>query len=180
MKSNVFAEPVLIGREHELKELNLFLKSAINGKGKTVFISGEAGSGKTKLINYFLNKTQKLEVNILTGWCLSNATIPFFPFYEAFNAYFKEQKAQKDSVIYSDTKSRESIEKEKLTQEELELKNWLIGTPQLEKPSEIQLLSTQMRKDQTFTVVTKIIASISKKNLQSFSLTICIGQILLH
>ena len=51
----VLAEPVLVGRERELEELESFLNSAFEGKGKTVFVSGEAGSGKTRLTREFLN-----------------------------------------------------------------------------------------------------------------------------
>jgi Cdc6-like AAA superfamily ATPase len=49
MKREVFSEPVLVGRDRELEELQAFLNSAIDGKGKTVFVSGEAGSGKTRV-----------------------------------------------------------------------------------------------------------------------------------
>jgi Cdc6-like AAA superfamily ATPase len=50
LKTGIPAEPILIGREQELQELETYLNSAIDGKGKTVFISGEAASGKTKRI----------------------------------------------------------------------------------------------------------------------------------
>jgi predicted ATPase len=46
----VLSEPVLVGRKEELKELQRSLDSVLSGKGKTIFISGEAGSGKTRLI----------------------------------------------------------------------------------------------------------------------------------
>ena len=59
LKTGVLAEPVLVGRERELQELESFLKSAAGGKGKTVFVSGEAGSGKTRLTREFLNLAKK-------------------------------------------------------------------------------------------------------------------------
>jgi hypothetical protein len=40
LKSKVLAEPVLVGRENELQELQFFLSSAAEGKGTTVFVSG--------------------------------------------------------------------------------------------------------------------------------------------
>ena len=76
-----------MGRESELKELESFLKSAADGKGKTVFISGEAGSGKSRLAREFLNLAKQKGVGVMTGWCLSDAAVPYFPFVEAFNAY---------------------------------------------------------------------------------------------
>jgi predicted ATPase len=83
LKPNTLAEPVLVGREHELEELQAFLNLAIEGKGNTVFISGEAGSGKTRLTREFLNTVKKRVVSVLAGWCLSDSAIPCFPFVEA-------------------------------------------------------------------------------------------------
>ena len=54
LKSGVLAEPVLVGRERELEQLQHYLDLATQGKGATVFVSGEAGSGKTRLVNEFL------------------------------------------------------------------------------------------------------------------------------
>ena len=80
------AEPVLVGREQELAKLHAYLDLALAGKGATVFVSGEAGSGKTRLTNEFLHSAKKKGVKILTGWCLSNAPVPYFPFIEAFES----------------------------------------------------------------------------------------------
>ena len=82
----VLSEPVLVGREKEIEKLKRSLDSVLSGKGKTVFISGKAGSGKTRLINEFMNITRKRETTILFGWCLSNTTLPYFPFIEAFSS----------------------------------------------------------------------------------------------
>ena len=73
-KSGILFEPLLIGRDlEELEQLKRYLSLAVEGKGQIVFILGEAGSGKTKLVNEFLNLAQKKE-NIITmaGWCLSD------------------------------------------------------------------------------------------------------------
>jgi predicted ATPase len=88
LKTGVLAEPVLVGRGRELEELQRCLDLALEGKGTTVFVSGEAGSGKTRLTREFLNVAKKRGVAVLAGWCLSDAEIPYFPFIEAFNAYF--------------------------------------------------------------------------------------------
>ena len=62
-KPQVLAEPVLVGREKELEELQQFLKSAIEGKGKTVFISGEAGAGKREFLNDYDSKGLMFNLN---------------------------------------------------------------------------------------------------------------------
>ena len=44
----------MAGRQQELAKLGILLDLACKGKGSTVLISGEAGSGKTRLISEFL------------------------------------------------------------------------------------------------------------------------------
>jgi len=82
------SNPVLVGRNNELNALNETLNFVLKTNGQTVFISGEAGSGKTRLVNEFVEIARKKEINILYGWCLSNAGVPYFPFIEAFSAVF--------------------------------------------------------------------------------------------
>ena len=59
LKSEVLAEPVLVGRERELAALQQHLDLAIQGNGVAVFVSGEAGSGKTRLVNEFFSASAK-------------------------------------------------------------------------------------------------------------------------
>ena len=140
MSSGVLAEPILVGRQRELRDLESFLGSAMEGKGKTVFISGEAGAGKTRLVTEFLNRAKMQDVITLTGWCLSNAAVPYFPFFEAFNAYV-------------------SIEHEEPGTEKLEIKSLLIGPIQAENTGKPQAMSPQVWKDQTFIAVTQTLSA---------------------
>ena len=78
VKTKFLADPVLVGRDRELEELKRYLNSAFEGKGATVFISGEAGSGKTRLVQEFLKVAKKKGINVLSGWCLSGAAVPYF------------------------------------------------------------------------------------------------------
>jgi len=144
VKIGVIAEPVLVGREEELKELQCCLDSAIEGKGNTVLISGDAGSGKTRLINEFLSATKKRkEVTILTGLCLSNAAAPYVPFVEAFNSFYSQegnQRAKDDAV---------------------EVNAWLTGAKQVGQTGKYGNLTPQTWKDLTFAAVTKALSIIS-------------------
>jgi predicted ATPase len=67
VKAVVLTEPVLVGRERELEELMRSLDSAAAGKGTTVFVSGEAGAGKTRLVNEFLGIVKEKEIAVLSG-----------------------------------------------------------------------------------------------------------------
>jgi predicted ATPase len=136
------AEPILVGREKELKMLHAFLNIAVTTKGQTVFVSGEAGVGKTRLINDFLTLAKKQEVVILAGWCLSNAAFPYFPFFEAFRNYFSAQGTTEMSKV----------------------NKWLLGPPQRNKQANLQIITPQVWKDQTFAAVASALVSISGKN----------------
>ena len=154
-KFGVLAEPVLVGREREIEVLQQYLDATTENKGITVFISGEAGTGKTRLVNEFLTSSkQKTDVAELTGWCLSNSGIPYFPFLEAFNPYFSSSNKNKSAIL-----QQEGLQSE----EELGLRAWLMGPGKSEKPREIESLSPQAWKDSTFASVTKALFSISAK-----------------
>ena len=136
LTSNVLAEPELVGRGSELQQLNIYLDNALAGKGSTVFVSGEAGAGKTRLVREFLKMARNLQVTVLSGWCLSNAAVPYFPFFEAFSRYFSSSQDQ----------------------ESIEIKNWLLGTSHNDK-----IVTPQVWKDQTFAAVANTLASIAQR-----------------
>jgi DNA-binding winged helix-turn-helix (wHTH) protein/tetratricopeptide (TPR) repeat protein len=47
--------PILVGREADLSQLHQWLAKALNGKRQIVFVTGEAGIGKTSLVEAFLS-----------------------------------------------------------------------------------------------------------------------------
>ena len=140
-KSGILSEPVLVGREKELAELQSCLDLAVQGKGRVIFVEGEAGAGKTRLVTEFLKEAKKQAVTVLSGWCLSNAAVPYFPFFEAFNEYFTSDRAPND----------------------IEVKSWLMGPPQEGKYGRAPVVTPQVWKDQTFTAVANTLAAISTK-----------------
>ncbi len=125
----------MAGRQQELAQLNQFLVQARKGKGSTVLISGEAGCGKTRLANEFL-KVAKSEATVLSGWCLSNSAIPYFPFIEAFDSHSASNETQVEAN----------------EDQNLKLKSWL--TMQSSGGEEAGL-SRQTWRDQAFASVTR-------------------------
>jgi tetratricopeptide (TPR) repeat protein len=138
LKSANLNEPVLVGREHELEELQAAFESTISGKGTTVFVSGEAGCGKTRITNEFLEIARKHDITILTGWCLSNAPVPYFPFLEAFGSYISGNE-----------------ESASIASQQLGLKTWLMTANKVEGFEKNENVTPQVWKDQTFAAVTK-------------------------
>jgi tetratricopeptide (TPR) repeat protein len=143
VKPVTLVEPVLVGRENEFGELQRHLDLAFEGKGTTVFVSGEAGSGKTRLVTEFLNVVKKKEVAVLIGWCLSTAAVPYFPFLEAFDSYSSFNETSNDG--------------------QLGLKSRLVGSSQTEVTTKDESLTPQLWKDQTFAAVTRELFYLSAK-----------------
>ncbi|WP_308164107.1 helix-turn-helix transcriptional regulator [Nonomuraea sediminis] len=72
--------PVFVGRSGELAALGRALAQARSGSTSTVLIGGEAGVGKTRLINEFTDRAG--DARVLVGGCLELGTdgLPFAPF----------------------------------------------------------------------------------------------------
>jgi tetratricopeptide (TPR) repeat protein/KaiC/GvpD/RAD55 family RecA-like ATPase len=160
LKPGVLAEPVLVGRERELEELMHCLDSVVEGRGKTVFVSGEAGGGKTRLTNEFLRKAREKGVAVLSGWCLSNAAVPYFPFIEAFDAYFSSGSEENLSPQHPEI-GADLRQPELAGAEGLGITAWLTGPQQIAKTGKPSTLSPQVWKDQAFAAVAKTLHSIS-------------------
>ena len=147
MKPGFLSEPVLVGRDSEIEQLLQYLGSALNGKGTTVFICGEAGVGKTRLVNEFLNHAKKMGAEILCGWCLSEAAIPYFPFTEAFNTYISTT---------SDAKAKSTMTKQ------LGITGWLKGTGLTKESKTQEFFSTpEIERDKTFEAVARVLLQLS-------------------
>ena len=59
----------LVGRDKEMAELRHAVQNAISGRGATIFISGETGIGRTKLLTEFSLEAQLLECQVLWARC---------------------------------------------------------------------------------------------------------------
>ena len=117
------------------------------GRGITVFISGEAGCGKTRLTKEFLEIAKKREITVLTGWCLSNATVPYFPFIEAFDIQSPFIKEENSLAIA----------------QELSVKSWITETNNIPYGGSKDNAASQLWKDQTFAAITEELLIMSAK-----------------
>jgi predicted ATPase len=77
----------LIGRAKEIDLMNTGYETLLNQKSIVITVIGEAGIGKSRLIEEFRNIT-KNKVNWLSGRCLSYGhTFPFWVFLEQIRSY---------------------------------------------------------------------------------------------
>jgi DNA-binding CsgD family transcriptional regulator len=77
----------LVGRAAELARLKSHLDDALGSRGRLVFITGEAGIGKSRLVAEFADLVRTQGVRVLSGRAAqSGAATPFRPFVEAFQS----------------------------------------------------------------------------------------------
>jgi oligopeptide transport system substrate-binding protein len=73
-----------VGREAELEQLAGYLAAAMAGHGQVVFVTGEAGRGKTALLAEFARQAQAAQPELIVtcGYCNAYASIgdPYLPF----------------------------------------------------------------------------------------------------
>jgi Cdc6-like AAA superfamily ATPase len=53
--------PIFVARERELTQLDGILDLAMTGQGRVAFVTGEAGSGKTALVQEFSRRSRRSE-----------------------------------------------------------------------------------------------------------------------
>ena len=86
--------PPLVGREKELAILKTRVNLALQGKGGLVFLRGEAGVGKTRLVNELKKYSESSGILFLSGKC-DSPTIPYSPWIEAINEFIRKSSPQK-------------------------------------------------------------------------------------
>ncbi|MEU5249772.1 AAA family ATPase, partial [Streptomyces asoensis] len=83
MSQTVFATP-FIGREEELARLSGVLERARGGEARAVLIAGDAGVGKTRVLDEIAARAARSGTTVLTGHCvdLGDVGLPYLPFTE--------------------------------------------------------------------------------------------------
>jgi len=81
-RMNLNFQPELVDREEEFSELKERFKKALEGEGSTVFVAGEAGIGKTRLVSELLGFAQDEGAEIISYRCLRDSLQPLMPIKE--------------------------------------------------------------------------------------------------
>jgi class 3 adenylate cyclase/tetratricopeptide (TPR) repeat protein len=89
-----------IGRDQELTVLRGYLEQAKRGQGQVVFVSGEAGIGKSRLLLEFRRSILDEAATWLEGHCISyGKNIPYLPIIDILKGNFGVQEADNDAAI---------------------------------------------------------------------------------
>jgi DNA-binding CsgD family transcriptional regulator len=83
--------PVLVGREAELSALLAALDAAVAGEPSVVLLGGEAGIGKTRLVEEAASRAREAGARVLVGGCveLGGEGLPFMPLADALRALMR-------------------------------------------------------------------------------------------
>ncbi|MDP8927234.1 MAG: AAA family ATPase [Actinomycetota bacterium] len=97
-----------VGREHELVVLRSYLEEALRGEGQVVFVAGEAGMGKSRLLLEF-RRSVGAEVGWLEGHCISyGRAIPYMPITEVVRQSFGVEESDDEAAIIRRVEERSS------------------------------------------------------------------------
>ena len=106
----------LIGRDREQSAMRSAMERVWSNSGRLALVSGEAGIGKTSLVNAFIRSANSDDVCVLRGACFDfSTTPPYGPWYELMRAYSPSAgfpdvpEFIKDSSALSDLKSQDEL-----------------------------------------------------------------------
>jgi DNA-binding CsgD family transcriptional regulator/tetratricopeptide (TPR) repeat protein len=88
------SSPIMVGREAEAAQMDAVMASLVDGHARVVVISGEAGIGKTRLIDEAVRRAGPT-VRVLRGECLALGTgLSYLPFAEILRDLVRQVPAQ--------------------------------------------------------------------------------------
>ncbi len=79
-------EGIIIGREEELNEFDHLLDNVKSGEGYAVFIAGEPGVGKSRMVSEIQQMASEKGFKALKGTCIEGDTQPYLPFQQIWKA----------------------------------------------------------------------------------------------
>lgn len=79
-------QPPFVARHEEVAALESAWADAVGGAGRAVFVSGEPGSGKSRLVSEVCTRLRVDGAAVLVGSCIQELGAPFEPFDEPLRA----------------------------------------------------------------------------------------------
>ncbi|MGW7404716.1 helix-turn-helix transcriptional regulator [Streptomyces sp. NPDC054833] len=94
MPQTAFTTPPLIGRDEELDRLTGVLERARRGEARAVLIAGDAGVGKTRVLDEAAERAARTGTTVVTGHCvdLGDVGLPYLPFTEILGALAADER----------------------------------------------------------------------------------------
>ena len=121
----------IVGREVSMEQLDGYLTDALKGQRQIVFITGEAGAGKTTVIDKFHQAaTQRSNLTVIRGQCVEGfgGKEAYYPVLEAIGEWARDPVAS-SRVMHTLAKQAPT---------------WLIQFPSLIKPEQREALQNEI------------------------------------
>ncbi len=80
----------LIGREREMAEISTLWQRALAGEGMFLFVTGEPGIGKTRLLREVVSRASLTGSKFYFGECYSEGSTPYAPFRQLIKDSFED------------------------------------------------------------------------------------------
>ncbi|GAA0663085.1 helix-turn-helix transcriptional regulator [Streptomyces thermocarboxydovorans] len=90
----MFTGSPLIGRDHELARLAGVLERSRRGEARAVLVAGDAGVGKTRLLDEAAARAERDGFTVLTGHCVDvgDVGLPYLPFTEVLGRLVADER----------------------------------------------------------------------------------------
>lgn len=96
----------LVARQDEIGKLGRSLEHAVSGRGRVVFVGGEAGSGKTTLMRAFVRQAVSEYKDLFVAWGRCNAHAgngdSYLPFREILRTFLGQNFADRSAETFSE------------------------------------------------------------------------------
>jgi transcriptional regulator with XRE-family HTH domain/tetratricopeptide (TPR) repeat protein len=110
IKQASLPETRFVGREQELSQLEAYLHKISTGDGQVIFIAGEAGRGKTALMDKFAQVAQETFPELIAsrGNCtaLAGAGVPYLPFRDILAGLCGEPETRRQDALRTTQQAR--------------------------------------------------------------------------
>ena len=96
------SSPILIGRSHELERLRSAFVATAGGHGASVVVAGEAGVGKTRLVDDLARVVREDGGQVLLGGCveLGDGALPYAPLVQALRGLVRRlDPTELDAIV---------------------------------------------------------------------------------
>ena len=100
--------PIFVAREGELSRLNQYLDQTLTGQGQVCFITGNAGSGKSALVNAFIHKAILRHKKLVAAMGVADATTGVGDSYLPFREILLQLTGEVESKFTSGVISQEN------------------------------------------------------------------------
>ena len=96
-----------VGRKNTVSKLLDAFENVKNGSSQVLLLSGEAGSGKSRVLHEFTKRLPQEDFLYLEGKCMYHGvTMPYLPILDILNSYFNIQSNDTEEVIKKKIESK--------------------------------------------------------------------------